>query len=304
MRVANAPVSYGVFELTAGDAGLPDPDELLAAIAGAGYVGTELGPPGYLGRGAELRARLDRHGLALAGSFLPLRMSRSEHVDEDLATLDAVLDGLDAATDAAARPSILLSDAFCEPDRMQHAGRIDQEPSTWLDDARFDLLVDTAHRAAERCRARGYVPSFHYHAGTYVETGAEVERLAARLDPTLLGVCLDTGHSAFGGGDALALLERHGDLINHVHLKDVDLDVMAEIRGRGLGLEEAWRRGVFCRLGTGGVDVAAVIDALREHDYHGWLVVEQDRYGRPGETLADPARDQAASRAYLRELGV
>ncbi len=187
---------------------------------------------------------------------------------------------------------------------MQHAGRIDQEPSTWLDDARFDLLVDSAHRAAERCRARGYVPSFHYHAGTYVETGAEVERLAARLDPTLLGVCLDTGHSAFGGGDALALLERHGDLINHVHLKDVDLDVMAEIRERGLGLEEAWRRGVFCRLGTGGVDVAAVMDALREHDYHGWLVVEQDRYGRPGETLADPARDQAASRAYLRELGV
>jgi inosose dehydratase len=302
VRLANAPVSYGVFELTAGDTNLPDPDDLLAAIAGAGYEGTELGPPGYLGDGPALAARLARHRLALVASFVPMRFSRPEHREEEAAGLDRVLDRLGTTSSGGSRPVILLSDAFCEPDRLSAAGRIDETPSAWLGDERFETLVANVHRTAERCRERGFPVSFHYHGGTYVETPREIERLVERLDANLLGLCLDTGHSAFGGGDPVDLLDRHGDLVNHVHLKDVDRAVMARIRSEGLGMEEAWRSGVFCRLGAGSVDIAGVVARLRAAGYQGWLVVEQDRYRPPGLTLADLAADQEANRAYLRTL--
>ena len=54
VRVANAPCSYGAFEITVGVLpNVPGPDEVVAAIAQAGYEATELGPPGYLGTGGE-----------------------------------------------------------------------------------------------------------------------------------------------------------------------------------------------------------------------------------------------------------
>ena len=305
MRAASAPVSFGVFEMTAGDSGLPDPEALLDAIVETGYTGTELGPPGYLGEGGRVGARLAERRLALAGSFLPLRLSRREHEAEDFAALEATLDLLDEAAPAdGGRPAVLISDAFCEPERMAGAGRIDELPDTWLPDDRFDVLAENAHRAAARCRERGYLPSFHYHGGTYVETPREIERLVERLDPAVLGLCFDSGHSLFGGGDPVELLDRHGSLVTHVHLKDVDTGVMGEIRRGGLGLEEAWRRGVFCRFGEGGVDLAGVIRRLESLGYDGWVVVEQDRYVKPGQSLADLAEDARANREYLRRLGV
>ena len=50
--IANAPVSYGAFELTVGILpDVPDGDQVLDAVADAGYAGIDLGPLGYLGRG-------------------------------------------------------------------------------------------------------------------------------------------------------------------------------------------------------------------------------------------------------------
>ena len=202
MRVASAPVSFGIFELTADDAGLPDPVAVLDAIVNAGYEGTELGPPGYFGDAPGTAAALTERGLSLVGSFLPMRLSRREHMDEDFAFLDEALSILDETTpDDDERPVVLVSDSFSEPDRVAGAGRIEELPETWLGEARFDLLVANAHRAAERCHERGYVAAFHYHGGTYVETPREIDRFAERMDASLIGFCFDSGHSAFGGGD-------------------------------------------------------------------------------------------------------
>ena len=305
MRVASAPVSFGVFELTAGDSRLPDPVAVLDAMREAGYEGTELGPPGYFGDGTAVAMALEERQLELVGSFLPLRMSRRDHVQEDFALLEQALDILDRATPARTRPPVvLISDAFSEPDRVAGAGRIEQLPETWLGEERFDLLADNAHRAAERCRERGYGAAFHYHGGTYVETPREIDRMAERLDTSLLGFCFDSGHSAFGGGDPMAFLESYGSLVTHVHLKDVDGAVMGEIRQNGLGLREAWRRGVFCRFGEGGVDLAGIVGRLRADGYDAWVVVEQDRFIQPGQTLASLADDAAHNRRVLRDIGV
>src|SRR5260221_14345168 len=87
MRVASAPVSFGIFELTTDDAGLPDPVAVLDAMVDADYKGTELGPPGYFGDARGTAAALSERGLSLVGSFLPMRLSRREHEAEDFAYL-------------------------------------------------------------------------------------------------------------------------------------------------------------------------------------------------------------------------
>ena len=121
IRLANAPVSYGAFELTVGV--LPNvagPEEVLAAVADAGYEGIELGPPGYLGDEEVLRARLERFGLSLAGGFIQVRFSQPEDWDEDLAAMTDTLDLLAAGDGRDARP--VLSD-FGSPVRIANPGR-------------------------------------------------------------------------------------------------------------------------------------------------------------------------------------
>src|SRR4051812_35358256 len=140
---------------------LPGGAELARVIAEAGYAGTELGPPSYFGEGAALAELLAEHGLALVGSFLPLRFAYRESREEDAAILDATLTQLEAAAAGAPLPRVLLADAFREPDRMRYAGAIEEHPETWLSDARFATLVDGVHRAAERCRDRGFEAALH-----------------------------------------------------------------------------------------------------------------------------------------------
>ena len=96
--MANAPCSYGAFEITVGVLpDVPEAESVLSAIASAGYEGTELGPPGYLGDRLTLRKHLDEHELALVGGYIPIRFSEPEHWTEDLAAMDATLDLFAAA---------------------------------------------------------------------------------------------------------------------------------------------------------------------------------------------------------------
>jgi len=98
VRVANAPLSYGAFEMTVGTSfPVPEPEAVLAAIAGAGYSGTDLGPPGYLGEGEALAERLGDAGLEVVGGFVPMRFSEPERWEEGLAGLRQTLDLFAAA---------------------------------------------------------------------------------------------------------------------------------------------------------------------------------------------------------------
>jgi inosose dehydratase len=200
LRLANAPVSFGAFELTAaGGHPLPDPDEVLAAIAGAGYEGTELGPPGYLGDASELPQRLATHGLALVAGFVPLRFGQA--IERELLPL---LDLLEAGRGGLP----VLADSGPPKGEVELGG---------------------VQRAADLCRARGFEPAFHHHLGSGVETVSEIEALLAGTDVDLV---LDTGHLFAAGGDPARAMREWADRIVHVHLKDVTAGTFCEL-GRG-----------------------------------------------------------------------
>src|SRR5436190_5841484 len=250
---------------------MPDPDDMLDWMVHIGFEGTELGSPGFLGDGPAVHDRLSVRGLGLVGAFLPQHFSRPEKAEEDTAWLGSALQLLTEASPDGSRPFAVLSDHFDEPDRRAYSGRIAEHPETWLDAGRFRALVDNLHRAAETCRAAGFEPVLHPHAGTYIETADEIDRVMNAMDPSIVGLCLDTGHFRFGGADPVQAARDYRSMIRHVHIKDCRTAIMDGVRAEGKGIEEALARGVFCPLGEGDSGIDAVIAQLVQDGYQGWL---------------------------------
>lgn len=300
IAVANAPVSYGAFEITVGvDPHVPDPVTLLQWVADAGYSGIDLGPVGYLGQGEQLALRLSEHGLGIAGGYFELPLSHPAALPAALPGLDALLDVLDSVAPDPLAPKPTLADAG-SPERSLYPGRAARDHSIGLDDAGWKAFGDGLARAADRCRKRGYEPTFHHHTATYVEAQWEIERM---LEVSDVGLCLDTGHLLLARGDPLVALRDWGDRINQLHLKDAKLAILEEVVSDAAPVQEIWRRRAFCALGEGNVDIPAVLDAIKRNDYAGWLVVEQDILPDPGNP-GQPAIDQRHNREYLRERGI
>lgn len=305
IRLANAPVSYGVFELTVdSDRYLGVAETVLTQVREAGYAGIDLGPLGYLGNADALGARLAEHGLGLAGAYIELRFEDRAALDAGWPYLESVLDVFDAAVRAAPdgypapRPTLAAAGS---PSHQQRPGSAQHDRSIGLSDADWQRFRDGLARVAARCRERGYEPAFHHHAATGVEAVWEIERL---LDTTDVGLCLDTGHLIVGGGDPVAELRRWAPRVRQVHIKDARRDVLAQIVADGATATEIWTRGVFCPLGSGDLDVTGFVGALAEAGYDGWVVVEQDALIADEAGFLRAIEDQRANRELLGRLGL
>jgi inosose dehydratase len=297
VRVANAPCSWGALEF---DWAGPPPGypQVLDEMAATGYAGTELGDWGFMPTDPEaLRREVARRDLALIGAFVPVRLTvEADHrAGSDAAIRVARL--LEAAGDS---PFVVLSDDTAgDPERTKRAGRI--TASDGLDERGWTTLARGADRIARDVReATGLRTVFHHHCATFVETPREIDELMSRTDPSLVGLCLDTGHCAFGGGNPVTVLDRWRERVWHVHLKDCDPDVKFRAVRDHWDYQESVRRGVFCELGRGSVDFRAVLGLLRSSGYQGWLVVEQDVL----PSMGTPAQSAERNRGYLRSLGI
>ncbi len=298
MNIANAPCSWGVLEFNLEGEVAPYA-RVLDEMHETGYVGTELGDWGFMPSTPEgLRPELASRNLSMLGAFVPVAFAdASKHAGgEAVAVRTARL-----LADTAGKEAfiILADDNGKHPARTAHAGRI--RPDEGLLDAQWNTFASGVTRVARAVREQtGLRSVFHHHCAGFVETPHEVDRLLQLTDPELLGLCLDTGHYAFGGGDPVAAVGRYGRRIRHVHFKDCDARVADLSRRNSWDYFESVRRGIFCELGKGSVDFPAVLSALRETGYDGWAVVEQDVL--PG--MGTPRACALRNRTSLRTLGL
>lgn len=297
IRVANAPCSWGVleFDLSGEAAGY---QQVLDEMAQSGFVGTELGDWGFMPtEPGALQNELKQRNLSMLGAFVPVALAVESTHEAGLENALQVAKLLKEVSDS---PFIVLSDDNARSDiRRKNAGRVKKEHG--LTDEQWETFVKGAEEIAWRVLDEtGVKTVFHHHCAGYVETPDEVDRFLSMTNPLLIGLCLDTGHYAFGGGDPLAALKRHVDRIWHVHFKDFDSAVAREAEKNNWDYFEAVKRGVFCELGKGNVDFNAITQELRRTEYGGWIVVEQDVL--PG--MGSPFQSAQRNREYLKSLGL
>jgi inosose dehydratase len=264
----------------------------------SGYAGTELGDWGFLpGEPSVLRAELASRDLELVAAFVPVDFSDpSSHAAGTEAALRTA--ELLRAVQGASPVLILADDNATRPVRTQNAGRIRPEHGLPLE--QWEIFASGVEQLARAVRDHTALRcAFHHHCAGFVETPQEIDELLRRTDPDLVGLCFDAGHSRFGGGDPLQLLSNYGARVWHVHLKDHDPSVAARAREESWDYFASLRQGVFCELGQGDVDFAAIRRRLEELDYRGWVVVEQDRL--PG--MSSPLESARANREYLGSIG-
>ena len=300
ITVANAPISYGAFELTGGiDPNVPDGEAILNEVRAAGYAGIDLGPVGYLGEGPVLAERLASRQLGLAGAYLEFPFTDRDALPALYPELDAMLDTFDAvrSTVPGPAPHPTIADSGSER-RRNNPGRSHADRSWGLDDDGWDRMKMGLASVVERCRDRGYEPTFHHETGTNVEAPWEIQRI---LDISDVGLCLDTGHFFIGGGDPVAAIHEWADRINHVHVKDALQSVMDGIVADHVATMNIWSREAFPAFGHGDANVAGVLAALKDIDYEGWLVVEQDIFPQTSDRFAQAIDDQKKNRRFLAD---
>ena len=293
IRIGNAPCSWGIE--FASDPRYPTWQRVLDECRDAGYTGIELGPIGYMPEDpAILGDALAARNLELIGGVVFRPFHDPEKWDE---VKHAAIRTCKALKAHGAEHLVLIDSI--SPRRAPTAGRPGEAEQ--MDQDEWTSFIGRIHDAA-RIGAEDYGlnVSIHPHAAGFVDFEPEVERLLAAIDPDLLKICLDTGHSQYAGFDPVAFMKRHMDRISYVHFKDIDPRVKADAVAKRTGFYDACGQGIFCNLGNGMTDFHAVRQLLLDAGYEGWCTVEQD-CDPAGPT--SPVVDARANRRYLQSIG-
>jgi inosose dehydratase len=224
------------------------PGDMLQAmddIAAAGFEGIELFDGNLVEMVDTLPEELSRRGLTLTGVYSGGNLIFPDIVGEELWRVRQ-------ACEAAAKVGA---------EHLVVGGGAQRTVAPTDDD--WDRLGRALDEIVRIANGHGLTASYHPHMSTMAESPEQIERALSRSE---IGFCPDTGHLILGGGDPAELIRRWAGRIPLIHLKDVTAD------------------GGFVPLGQGVMDVAAVMDAIREIGFDGWLGVELDGWdGDPAE---------------------
>ena len=299
IKIANAPCSWGALEFDLKEKSKQIGfKQVLDEIKETGYQGTELGDWGYMPTvPSELRNEIIKRDLDLLGAFVPVVLSDINKHDEGISAALKVA-GLMHSAGFEKAYIVLADDNGTIPERTQNAGRI--LPKMGLSDAQWIDYAKGADKIAKAVKEAYNIRTvFHHHCGGYIETPEEIDKLLRLTDPEFLGLCLDMGHYAFGGGNPVDAIKAHSNRIWHVHFKDFDPKIANISKAVNGDYFDAIKRGVFCELGKGNVDFETIVSMLHQMGYDQWIVVEQDIL--PG--MGNPKVCAQRNREYLRGIG-
>jgi inosose dehydratase len=141
---------------------------------------------------------------------------------------------------------------------------------------------------ADYIASQGLRFAYHHHLGTVVEGPDDLQEFL-RHTGTSVGLTVDTGHAALAGLNAVDMIRAYPERVAHVHCKDVRRDVFRDIKRRNESFLNGVLAGMFTVPGDGDLDFHAVMRALADTAYHGWIIVEAEQ---------DPAK--ANPRAYAQ----
>jgi inosose dehydratase len=222
--------------------------------------------------------QMKENGLATAEQYLDIACDENGPLDSADAHSQEIVD---AAIRAGVEMLVFAVDGTLERDI--YAGRTHLGPH--LNENGYQRLADHITKYALKAKAAGVRSSFHPHSATYIETPEETRNLMALLDYDLVGMCLDVGHWIVGGGDPVQGVIEYGKRVTHVHIKDVDPEVLkrliaGEYERMHVAVEDHY---LFVPAGEGALDLPGLFNELAKIDFSDWMMSEQDKAREPAE---------------------
>lgn len=290
VTIGTAPDNWGVW-FPADSKQIPW-ERFMNEVQQAGYDWIEIGPYSYLPSDPEtLRAELDKRNLKVTGTFVMDHLEDADRwaeIEEQANRVGALIQAV------GGKYMVLIDDVYSD----LFTGKITRPAK--LDEQGWKNLVETTNKLAKLARDKyGLTLVYHPHAETHVEYEDQIERLLNDTDPELVFLCLDTGHHAYRGGDPIAFMRKHHKRIPYLHIKSVDPQMQKRVTDENIPFAIAVGQDMFCEPSRGAVDFPKFRDMLREINFNGWGIVEQDMYPAPFDK---PLPIATRTRQYLRDI--
>jgi len=285
------PDSWGVW--FPDDPHQPPFEQFLAEVHEAGYRTIELGPYGYLPTDStQLLPLLETHRLRVSGGFI----FGDLHSEDSWDALRDSIDSTCALLNKVNAEFLVLIDAMYT-DLYTGAQVYDPE----LSESQWRSLIQNSHRiSAYASEYFGLKTAFHPHAQTPIEFEPQIEKYLRLTDPSMVSLCLDTGHHAYCDGDVVAFMQAHHERIPYLHIKSVNREVMAAVKANRTPFAAAVKDGAFTEPKLGDIDFRRFREVLENVDFHGIGIVEQDMYPAPFDQPLPIAR---STRDYMSAIG-
>ena len=230
-------------------------DRALGWIGALGFAETDLGAlPGVCDHVPYV---LDHEAVDAVTNTVRSSGLRVRSINGDIGDLNRPLDTNGrAARDGHLEMLLTLTAATDARALVLPCGALDHQPLASLDED-LDCVTQELVRAANRAAAHGvelWTESLHFH-----RLCANIERaqhLTDRLVGSPVRVVMDFSHIVASGGDPEDFVDRFGDRIAHVHVRDA-------IPGN-----------INLSVGRGSVDFARGLKALADAGYSGHFALE------------------------------
>ncbi len=224
---------------------------MIEVISKAGFTGIQ---PIFTWMGdlidpVKLADKLQEQGIQLAALALALDWNNEEETAEERKVADHAIEVLQRF------PGAMLNTVQIPTGRHNLAERQKR-------------LVNIVNTVSQRAAEKGVPCSYHPNSphSSIIRTEEDYKIVIEGLNTQVTGWTPDVGHIINGGMDPLAKMKEYQHLINHVHYKDWNG-------------EPEWTL-----MGNGKVDLLGITQWLKDIDYKGWIICEDEG----DEALSDP----------------
>ena len=264
--------------------------QTVSEMALAGFTGSEVGSK-YPRDPAVLKPMLESRGLQICNAWFSTFFANGDKAK----TIDEFINHRDFLHAMGAK----VIGCSEQSKSIQGTTLAVLEEKPYFTDEEWQLTAEGYNELAKLAAEKGMQVCLHHHMGTAIQTTEEIDRFMAVTNEDVY-LLFDTGHAYYSEGSQaamLAILEKYLPRINHVHLKDVRDEVVAQVRSQKLSFLDGVKKGTFTVPGDGVIDFMPVFKILDEAGYKGWMVVEAEQ----DPALANPYEYAVKARKYIRE---
>ncbi len=264
-------------------------EQCISEMALAGFTGCEVGNK-YPRNTSVLSKALKIRGLKIASAWFSSFLT-TKPLQE---TIDAFIEHRDFLCAMGAKVVVVSEQGHSVQGQVK-TPIFAKKP--YFTEDEWNKLATGLNKLGELAKEKDMNVVYHHHMGTGVQTAVEIDKLMEMTDPALVSLLFDSGHLVYSGENHLAVLRKHVDRIKHVHLKDIRIEKVQEVKEKQLSFLEGVRLGTFTVPGDGSIDFMPIFEILAKARYQGWFVVEAEQ----DPSKANPFEYAQKARCYIKK---